>query len=385
MTILRFNATAMLHNAIGPIKTEGSSSAFPHTSTPSIEASKAISFVAENNNFFSILYEIRNMKISICIILFIVVAYELDNVISQRWGQSRQNRSKQNQNRPANQRQVAKSQRLNPKGSRDEEIPKPRRGKQSSDLNFDRPKQNKRRPGSLRQAAKSQRFKSKGSRDEEITKPRRGKQNTDVNSNRPKQNQKRPENLRQSAKSQRFKSKGSRAQAITKPRRGKESAVASFNRQNQNQKRPGNLKQATKQQRLNSKGSRAKAITKPRGGKQSAVASSRMACDFASHYVTDNFEFFANRTDGLFGEDWAFDNGCENSDLGCCEEDEDCKCFGVIEEMDEELEIPPICYPLNRVRNMAPPQFCMRRPQRPRRPKNQKQPKGTIFFLEPVN
>ena len=52
MTILRFNATAILHNAIGPIKTEGSSSAFPHTSTPSIEASKAISFVAEFNNFF---------------------------------------------------------------------------------------------------------------------------------------------------------------------------------------------------------------------------------------------------------------------------------------------------------------------------------------------
>ena len=52
MTILRFNATARLHNAIGPIKTEGSSSAFPHTSTPSIEASKAKSFVAVFNNFF---------------------------------------------------------------------------------------------------------------------------------------------------------------------------------------------------------------------------------------------------------------------------------------------------------------------------------------------
>ena len=43
--------------------------------------------------------------------------------------------------------------------------------------------------------------------------------------------------------------------------------------------------------------------------------------------------------------------------LGCCADDEECKCFGDVEEMDEENEVPPRCIPLNR--KLAPPQFCM--------------------------
>merc|ERR1711913_111493 len=102
-----------------------------------------------------------------------------------------------------------------------------------------------------------------------------------------------------------------------------------------------------------------KSPTKRVISKRQAASLSSTACDFAAHYVTDNADFFMDRTDGLFGEDWTFDNGCENHPLGCCLEDEDCKCYGIIEEMDEELEIPPICYPLRP--NMPAPQFCMRK------------------------
>ena len=144
------------------------------------------------------------------------------------------------------------------------------------------------------------------------------------------------------------------------------------NRQRPNQQKQGLRSQANKSQRLGARGSNQQRFNKPRQGKQggSKGSTSRMSCDFAAHYVTDNAEFFIDRTDGLFGEDWTFDNGCENHDLGCCAEDEDCKCFGIIEEMDEDLEEPPRCYPLNRARSMPAPQFCMRQPQRGRRNRN---------------
>ena len=139
------------------------------------------------------------------------------------------------------------------------------------------------------------------------------------------------------------------------------------NRQRPNQQKQGSRKQANKSQRFNTKVNNQQRFNKPRQGKQGASLGST-TCDFAAHYVTDNAEFFIDRTDGLFGEDWTFDNGCENHELGCCAEDQECKCFGIIEEMDEELEEPPRCYPLRR--NMPSPQFCMRKQQRGRRNRN---------------
>ena len=93
-------------------------------------------------------------------------------------------------------------------------------------------------------------------------------------------------------------------------------------------------------------------------------------CDFAAHYVSDNAEFFIDRTDAKFGEDWTIDNGCENHQLGCCAEDSVCKCFGVIEDIEEALDFEeaPRCLPLRR--NMPPPQFCMKSPQRGSRNRN---------------
>ena len=134
-----------------------------------------------------------------------------------------------------------------------------------------------------------------------------------------------------------------------------------FNRKKVNQQRIAPRRPNTNSQRFTAKGSRQQGIPKPRQGKQ-GVAKGSTRCDFSAHYVTDNLDFFIDRTDSLFGEDWTIDNGCENHQLGCCAEEEDCKCFGIIEEMDEELEEPPRCFPLRR--NMPPPQFCMRRPQR---------------------
>ena len=134
------------------------------------------------------------------------------------------------------------------------------------------------------------------------------------------------------------------------------------NRQRPNQQSQGLRSQALKNNRFNVKGN------KPRQGKQGGSLG-RMTCDFAAHYVSDNADFFIEyESNGLFGEEWTFDNGCENHELGCCAEDEDCKCFGIIEELDEELEEPPRCYPLRR--NMPAPQFCMKKPQRGRRNRN---------------
>ena len=133
------------------------------------------------------------------------------------------------------------------------------------------------------------------------------------------------------------------------------------------QLRQGKGRNAANIRNSSAKRPRQQGSSKPRQGRQ-GVSKGSTRCDFAAHYVTDNADFFIDRTDGLFGEDWTFDNGCENHELGCCADDEDCKCFGNIEDMDEELEIPPICFPLRR--NMAPPQFCMRRPQRGRRNRN---------------
>ena len=115
-----------------------------------------------------------------------------------------------------------------------------------------------------------------------------------------------------------------------------------------------------------SKRSQRKRLQKQRQGRQGATQSSR-SCDFAAHYVKDNLAYFID----LFGEDWTFDNVCENHPSGCCADDEDCKCFGIIDEMNEEEQIPPTCFPMSHVRqNMEPPQFCMRRPQRGRRNQN---------------
>ena len=139
------------------------------------------------------------------------------------------------------------------------------------------------------------------------------------------------------------------------------------NRPKSTQLRKANGRQTSNVQKGLAKGPQKQGFSKPRQGRQ-GVSKGSTRCDFSAHYVTDNSDFFSNRTDGRFGEDWTFDNGCENHELGCCADDEDCKCFGIIEEMDEDLEIPPICFPLRR--NMPPPEFCMRRPQRGRRNRN---------------
>jgi len=140
-----------------------------------------------------------------------------------------------------------------------------------------------------------------------------------------------------------------------------------FNRPKSTQLRQGQGRKTANTRNIPAKRPRQQGPSKPRQGRQ-GVSKGSTRCDFAAHYVTDNADFFVDRTDGLFGEDWTLDNGCENHELGCCADDEDCKCFGIIEELDEELEIPPICFPLRR--NMAPPQFCMKRPQRGRRNQN---------------
>ena len=89
------------------------------------------------------------------------------------------------------------------------------------------------------------------------------------------------------------------------------------------------------------------------------LKSSRRYCDFAAHFISDNADFFMDRTDGLFGENWVDANGCESNEFGCCAIDEDCRCFGDVTEMEEELEEPPRCNPL--YKNLDPPQFCMTR------------------------
>merc|ERR1712224_692981 len=140
-----------------------------------------------------------------------------------------------------------------------------------------------------------------------------------------------------------------------------------LNRQKSNRLRQGQGIQTANVQRFSAKKPRQQGVSRPRQGSKS-VSKGSTRCGFSAHYVTDNADFFIDRTDGLFGEDWTLDNGCETHELGCCADDEDCKCFGIIEEMDEELEVPPICFPLRH--NMPPPQFCMRRPQRGRKNPN---------------
>ena len=46
------------------------------------------------------------------------------------------------------------------------------------------------------------------------------------------------------------------------------------------------------------------------------ITKSRRYCDFSAHFVSDNLDFFLDRPDGLFGDDWVDANGCESHELG---------------------------------------------------------------------
>ena len=132
------------------------------------------------------------MKASICMILFVLVAYELSSGASQGWLSNRSNRKKLNQKQISPSIPNTSSQRFTAK-SRQQGIPKPRQGKQLSSgvsqrpvsKRFNRKKVNQQRIQPRKPNTNSQRFSAKGSRQQGIPKPRQGKQLSRGASQRP--------------------------------------------------------------------------------------------------------------------------------------------------------------------------------------------------------
>ena len=112
------------------------------------------------------------MKASICMILFVLVAYEFSSGASQGWLSNRSNRKKVNQQQISPSIPNTNSQRFTAKGSRQQGIPKPRQGKKLSSAASKRPeskrsnriKANQQRTAPRRPNTNSQRFSGKGSR-----------------------------------------------------------------------------------------------------------------------------------------------------------------------------------------------------------------------------